>query len=238
MNRQGEKIKIGGTKESAKERGCIYKITAPSGRAYIGQSRRVKDRLMEHSRSHLKHKRYKCHALAAAIEKYGWDSMTVEILEDGLTEGELNDREIKLIKEHDTLKPNGYNIMAGGSICPWDNPDTADHLRKIHKTEDYVQKQRNSWNDTRRAKMKKSNQDRNAKDGLKRIREIAAYARSLKTDETNLKMAETHRAKAEASRKELEKTNPKLAAQKRRKAEMDRARHARILAAQKSRALK
>lgn len=212
----------------AKQKGCIYKITSPSGKAYIGQSRRIKGRLLEHARSHLKNPRYTCKALVGAIGKYGWNSMKVEILEDGLTAKQLDDRETVLIQEHGT-HVHGYNIMSGGSICPWDNPDMAEHLRNVHRTEAYKQKQRDSWNQDRREAMRQSNKERNSKDGGKRIKEICALMRSRKTATTDAKMADTMRKKAAAALEVLEMTNPKLAAQKRRKAAKDRERNARNL---------
>ena len=50
-----------------------------------------------------------------AIERRGWDAMTVEKLWEGQDESELNSMEIKLIDEHGTLEPNGYNILEGGA---------------------------------------------------------------------------------------------------------------------------
>ena len=50
-----------------------------------------------------------------AIEKYGWDNFSSEILKDGLTKEEADKAEIELIELYDTTNPRkGYNLAAGG----------------------------------------------------------------------------------------------------------------------------
>jgi group I intron endonuclease len=55
---------------------------------------------------------------ASAVLKYGWDSFSHEILFDGLTAQEANDKEIELIALYNTYvgDPNcqGYNLTRGG----------------------------------------------------------------------------------------------------------------------------
>lgn len=51
----------------------------------------------------------------SAIQKYGWDNFTHEILYDNLTKEEACVLEKQLIKEYDTQNRNkGYNILEGG----------------------------------------------------------------------------------------------------------------------------
>lgn len=52
-------------------------------------------------------------AFYGAIQKYGWDSFTHEILFTGLTAKEAGAKEIELIKKYDTII-HGYNILVGG----------------------------------------------------------------------------------------------------------------------------
>jgi len=59
--------------------------------------------------------RYKgCPHFYAAIQKYGWDGFTHEILESGLTLDEANEREKFYIAKYNT-QTDGYNITEGGA---------------------------------------------------------------------------------------------------------------------------
>lgn len=55
---------------------CIYKITLPSGKSYIGQTIWPLEKCMK---AHQK-PGSQCVILKNAINKYGWDNMKVEIL--------------------------------------------------------------------------------------------------------------------------------------------------------------
>lgn len=106
--------------------GEIYKLTSTSGKSYIGQAQcyTMSDGKFEKWGSE---KRWKSHISEAnsaqdhsvilnnAIRKYGEAGFTLNILYKGPM-NTLNDMETKLIKEHNTLTPNGYNIMKGGTI--------------------------------------------------------------------------------------------------------------------------
>lgn len=87
--------------------GFIYCYTSPSGKKYIGQTRTT---LKE--RAKLNAKGYKgCTAFYNAIQKYGWDNFSVEILEE-VPLDVLNETEIQYILYYDTInKEKGYNIM-------------------------------------------------------------------------------------------------------------------------------
>lgn len=91
--------------------GKIYKITNKiNGKSYIGQTvRDLKYRLTEHLKPNSS-----CNALSRAVEKYGRENFYIETLGIFL-EDLLNLAEIAAIKEHNTITPNGYNIMEGGN---------------------------------------------------------------------------------------------------------------------------
>src|SRR3990167_3079756 len=90
---------------------CVYKITSPSGRVYIGQTmdyyRRLNvyknpDRIKTQQR------------LRNSIKKHGWHAHKFEILEkcDRLI---IHEREIYWIKTLDTFNTvNGLNLTMGG----------------------------------------------------------------------------------------------------------------------------
>ena len=90
--------------------GLIYKITSPSGKSYIGKTvQSFSKRMYQHT-----DKNSSCVALARAINKYGWDQMKREIVEENIPEDQLNDREKYWIKTYNTMTPHGYNLMEGG----------------------------------------------------------------------------------------------------------------------------
>lgn len=95
----------------------IYMLTFPNGKKYIGQTKRtLKQRISAHksvARAPCV-KRRACPALVNAINCYGEDSFTAEVLIE-CKEDELDAFEAKMIQEHNTLAPNGYNLMTGGS---------------------------------------------------------------------------------------------------------------------------
>lgn len=87
----------------------IYKITSPSGKSYIGQTSNYPKRMKEHNTAS-----NKCRLLCNAIRKYNWDNFIKQILIENITIEEANQLEEQYIKEHNTLTPNGYNLVPGG----------------------------------------------------------------------------------------------------------------------------
>ena len=94
----------------------IYKLTSPSGKCYIGQSTDMVQRI-------LKYKRLQCKSqikLYNAIQKYGFENFTIEVLYETDTQFKhlksmLNLMEIKWIKKFNSIIC-GYNIRSGGSF--------------------------------------------------------------------------------------------------------------------------
>lgn len=87
----------------------IYKHTSPSGKSYIGQTSDLIKRNSQH-----KSTRSRCVKFRAAITKYGWNNFTHEILEEGLTIDQANEREEYWIAFYDSIV-NGYNLRGGGT---------------------------------------------------------------------------------------------------------------------------
>ena len=88
---------------------CIYKITTPSGKIYIGQTQKLFMRFYDYRR--MKTNSY----LKKALLKYGLENITVEILEKDIPLEKLDEREQFYL---DTLQPfddNGYNICREAS---------------------------------------------------------------------------------------------------------------------------
>jgi len=105
--------------------GYIYCLTSPSGKRYIGQTRRdIQKRLREHSKL-----LRGCVALNSAIQKYGFEKFQVEILlvvNDEL----LDEYEIKMIDSYQSLFPNGYNIRTGGSVNSRHCEESCERMRQ------------------------------------------------------------------------------------------------------------
>ena len=89
---------------------CVYKHTTPSGKVYIGIT------------SQNINKRWKnglgyegCTAFYRAIQKYGWENITHEIVTAGLSKIEACEIEQRLIEEYKSHDPKyGYNLTHGG----------------------------------------------------------------------------------------------------------------------------
>ena len=90
----------------------IYKYTSPSGKVYIGQTcQTIANRARKNG------ERYKeCTHFWRAIQKYGWENFTLDILEDNLNSQEANEKEAYYISLYDSTNPKkGYNLKEGGN---------------------------------------------------------------------------------------------------------------------------
>ena len=105
-----------------------------NGKGYVGQAINYKERF----RSHCKPSSAKEGSLIdKAIQKYGPDNFSVELLESQVDN--YNERERFWIKKCKTLIPDGYNIEEGGNAPPsksgFDHPNSVvkgeEHLRSI-----------------------------------------------------------------------------------------------------------
>ena len=82
---------------------AIYKITSPSGRSYIGQTRDFIKRMRSHQQPSSN-----CTLLRRSVDKYGWGAMDIKVL--SLCEiYEADDCERHFIKKHNTFAPEGMN---------------------------------------------------------------------------------------------------------------------------------
>ena len=78
-----------------------------------------------------------CPYFYSAIQKYGWDNFSHEIVYINLTKEEANQKESELIKLYNSTNPNyGYNIASGGNPLSeyWENP-----VHKIEQSERRIQ---------------------------------------------------------------------------------------------------
>ena len=92
--------------------GIIYKITNPKGLVYIGQTKDLKNRIKFYRLGHCR-KQFK---VMRSINKYGWESHTLQIIHEiEFDKKELNRLEILEVSRYDSYK-NGLNLTPGGTM--------------------------------------------------------------------------------------------------------------------------
>ena len=90
----------------------LYKVTnLINDKIYIGITNNYKRRWREHKTNHNPKS-----IIAKAIQKYGENNFKFEVLFQGLSLEESEEKEIEMIKKFNSLVPNGYNISKGGQI--------------------------------------------------------------------------------------------------------------------------
>ena len=101
----------------------VYKHTSPNGKVYIGITSQVPEKRWLNGWGYVGNVYF-----TKAIQKYGWDNFTHEILFDGMTKEEAEAKEIELIAQYDsTNRSRGYNISLGGAApatgLHWKRPE-------------------------------------------------------------------------------------------------------------------
>lgn len=134
----------------------VYKITSPIGKAYVGQTMWPGVRMSKHKHC----KSSKCPALVAAVRKYGWSNMQVEVLRGGpgavggaVAEEELDSLEEGFIASIGTLAPHGYNIQKGGKVAWRGVAGLSRHGKRQPRSEETKQLLRNVWEDKREMRL-------------------------------------------------------------------------------------
>ena len=146
----------------------IYCHTTPSGKRYIGITKQ--DLSKRFGKNGEKYKR--CTAFWKAIEKYGWDNITHEVIDVAVSLKEANEKEKFYIENFKTnKKEHGYNCTIGGDGVSgwkpteeqrlknsnskkemWNNPKIRKNLTKERKLRGNSKKEKE-----RLSKMSKSN---------------------------------------------------------------------------------
>jgi group I intron endonuclease len=93
--------------------GCLYKLTSPSNKSYIGITMKTADQRWSKHIEHALGKRDNG-ALYSALRKYGPSNFSLTVLVTSDDWNALCELEKRIIHEHNTLSPNGYNIALGG----------------------------------------------------------------------------------------------------------------------------
>lgn len=87
---------------------CIYKHTSPKGKSYIGITKNTNKRFGTNGNGYKNQPKF-----WNAIQKYGWENFTHEIIEDNLPFEQACLGEELYIEIYDSIN-NGYNICTGG----------------------------------------------------------------------------------------------------------------------------
>lgn len=114
---------------------CIYKITNKlNNKCYIGKTNNFKRRWINHvdfCKSQNPKKNNRCPKLYRAMRKYGIENFSIELIENQISDQEINNREIFWIESLKTIE-NGYNCVSGGQGGDtFTNNPRKDELRKI-----------------------------------------------------------------------------------------------------------
>lgn len=99
-----------------------------NGKKYVGQTRQryfrrngvsqvnsSENRAVQHVDDALKEHGGNCTYLNNAIRKHGLDAIKLTVLFVNVPADDINDLEIRMIRELNTRKPHGYNLQEGGS---------------------------------------------------------------------------------------------------------------------------
>ena len=99
---------------------CVYKHTSPSGKVYIGTTKRSTNQRWRNGLGYKGNPYF-----YKAICKYGWDNITHEIILENLSYQAAANAEVRLIASHNsTNRHSGYNIQNGGNMCGTHSEET------------------------------------------------------------------------------------------------------------------
>lgn len=106
--------------------GCLYRLTAPNGKAYIGITINATKRWWTHNQQATK--KNSRAALHEAIRKHGFEAFKKEILVVAEI-AYLKELEQKVIEAFGTRAPHGYNLTAGGEGMFDPSPEVRNRMR-------------------------------------------------------------------------------------------------------------
>lgn len=203
---------------------CVYKHTSPSNKVYIGITSQKPEKRWKNGYGYSRNTYF-----SRAIQKYGWDNFTHEILFTGLTKEEAEKKEIELIAFYkSTNKDFGYNIDNGGNTIGKHSDETknkiSNALRGHHHSDESKRKMSSSlkgrtvWNkgkkceplsdETRQKLSNALSGEKNpfyGKHHTEESRRKMSEAAKNMSDETKRKMSEARKGKhhTEESRKKM-----------------------------------
>ena len=109
----------------------VYVLTVPNGKRYIGTTQKEPKRRWCYGYGYEKNQPF-----FSDIKKYGWNSITKEIVATGLNQNDAHTLEQDLIKKYTSNDPMyGYNRAAGGigTTGFYPNEESRKKMSKSHK---------------------------------------------------------------------------------------------------------
>ena len=177
--------------------GSIYKITNTlNGKSYIGQT--IHDAEKTRIRDHLAGNGSQL--VKQAIEKYGQNAFTFEILHDGIIPEFLDDLERDAIEKFNTLSPQGYNLTAGGEggSRSAETRRKMSEARKGKKRAPFSEEHRRNISEAKKGKKRDSFSEehrRNISEAKKGKKRKNRKNRGSPSEETRRKMSEAKKGK-------------------------------------------
>lgn len=115
----------------------VYRHTTPNGKVYVGLTRQKPSARFSNGHGYKFNEHF-----SRAIEKYGWDNITHEIVYEGLTADEAAAMECQLIAQHNATDPQyGYNNTTGGYVGYRCSAETSikksENLKKMWQSDEY-----------------------------------------------------------------------------------------------------
>lgn len=109
----------------------VYMHTTPNGKRYIGITAQTVERRWQNGYGYA----YGGNDyFFNAIRKYGWDNIKHEILFEGLTKYEAEEKEIELIAKYNTTsREHGYNHETGGYATPKHTEEYKCRMSKLQR---------------------------------------------------------------------------------------------------------
>lgn len=109
----------------------VYMHTTPSGKRYIGITAQTVEKRWQNGYGYAYGEN---DYFFNAIRKYGWDNIKHEILFEGLTKSEAEEKEIELIAKYNTASREcGYNHETGGYATPKHTEEYKRRMSKLQK---------------------------------------------------------------------------------------------------------
>ena len=104
---------------------CVYSLSFPNGKQYIGIAKNFDKRWAVHKHKALTNKGWLVHS---AMRKYGLETVVKKILLIGTLDF-AREMERRLIAGWNTISPHGYNLTEGGELAPSLMPEVREKIR-------------------------------------------------------------------------------------------------------------
>ena len=182
--------------------GCIYLIrNLKNNKCYIGKT--IHDAVKTRIRDHLRGKGSQ--SVKDAIEKYGKDAFTYEVLHDGIIPEFLDTLEKEAIAKFNTIAPHGYNRNNGGSGSIKHSEEARQKMSESTKGENHPMYGKKLSDETKQ-KISEAHKGKTLSEEHRRKISEVQIGKSV-SDETKRKMSENNAAKRPEVRRKISEAN-------------------------------